>query len=1110
MCYSVNDFSTAMNPAVYTVSTSYQGYFGGTTLKAVLQSLWMDYNEVHLADPVTPLGEDADDDSELFVSNYLKKVTIKSRLCSSEVTTACLDKPSEIKLMSANLLIDLNFELELVGVVLEGAFSLMNDCETDACTYCPRLIESNGKYFDDKYNSYESKPDWPSCEQFEDRSFIQTEALLTLSNVTFRNFRQSYFSLIASVDSVVLKNVDFDNIKSAGVIGSSTISLKCADNESCSFTYTGGKVSRLNNGFELLEDTSLTGFLRVTGVNIVEISDVDFTYSTVFKGANAKNIESSLMFLDKCKETASILRVSFAALIVTSSLIQVNSIDVKYPQGQTTVQRAKILAATHLLASDIYVTNCVFNRLMQIEMAATLQNVHIETLTVQDTVCTDGLIEILHAFTLTTVEINGGMTDYLSGTHSTALRAPSFTIVAGLEIVRVYWKTAIIAGFNLANVSVSSVAVSESGTFKGNLSQFAYDWLKESDDLYITEKLDFINNSINCAFMFNLEESHTASFSDISISNFECQGVAGLNVANFVGKVPTKQLSLLNWTANTVLSSSYSCSVFKLTSMDLAQVVAESLHIERVYNALGGGVMFVSGGAFIMKDSTFIDVETNRAGGFELFLMSNVEIQGTSFDNITSQNAYGSCFSINFITEISHLTIKDSVFKRCVSFANNAGAIYVDLAPEGLYFALENSKFIENRSGISGAAVFLTSSIKFLGNSRIDSCEFTANHSNNNGTIMITNKVPLTLSNLKFTQNTGGKCIVCIQQDMEHVKVTMTSLEFFKNNSVSILYLEGINSANLFSLENIIFQDNQGYTLDVKLCTVYVKTLTLTGNSNPVTIDEGIVHATDLIATLNDSTESAGAVEVLTDSKFYCSVCRFIKNKGHTGAIIVSNNSLIEIETSTFEDNVSYDNASAVYIINSSMNNSIKDSAFLRNSVAGRGCVFIVSSYLALTRVVFKGNTSGIPESPGLLLQGSEIMARDCDFSDQTGNYGTFIRMSADSYAVITHASFRRGHAEMGGAISLISSTLYIDSCEISDISNIYGSTIDSVTNVQLTLLNTTISRVTAVDFPAAIYVNSGTLSMTEVTIDTFSLRALYADQMESIQLDRVIIKSEA
>mmetsp|Transcript_24738 Transcript_24738/g.43583 ORF Transcript_24738/g.43583 Transcript_24738/m.43583 type:complete len:146 (+) Transcript_24738:440-877(+) len=141
----------------------------------------------------------------------------------------------------------------------------------------------NNYFYDDRFTIYPMPPNWPNCQDYQNKIFISSDASLTFSNVSFLNFRQNIRSLIKASNHLTLIDVAFDNIKTGSIDKSAVITLECSELLTCKFSYEGGSVSRLNNGFELLQDTIQPGFIYASSYDI-KIVGVDFSLSTVYKG----------------------------------------------------------------------------------------------------------------------------------------------------------------------------------------------------------------------------------------------------------------------------------------------------------------------------------------------------------------------------------------------------------------------------------------------------------------------------------------------------------------------------------------------------------------------------------------------------------------------------------------------------------------------------------------------------------------------------------------------------------------------------------------------------------------------------------------------------------
>ncbi|CAG9312603.1 unnamed protein product [Blepharisma stoltei] len=191
--------------------------------------------------------------------------------------------------------------IEINNVIFDWK-NTVSACKDDTyCDYCPfvRYELKENYYFNDRgeiINDFLS-PNW--CELNKDQIFMQiTSSNLLLRNVTFANFRTDFDSIffINGDSNVTFYDVTFDNIKVNDDYESWVI--RWDGNSYGNFKFENGKVSRLNNGFELYDPINTKGFLNATGINSIVFRNVEFRNNAVFKQSVSGHNIASLIFLN--------------------------------------------------------------------------------------------------------------------------------------------------------------------------------------------------------------------------------------------------------------------------------------------------------------------------------------------------------------------------------------------------------------------------------------------------------------------------------------------------------------------------------------------------------------------------------------------------------------------------------------------------------------------------------------------------------------------------------------------------------------------------------------------------------------------------------------------
>jgi hypothetical protein len=1094
-CLDLADLSSERNPAQYTVGA--QGYFGGETLKEVLEKLWMPYNEVLLTESLYALGTSTDDKS-LAIQASVKLLRIKAVCPSEAICTA------EVRLMSPYLVLSGAFDLELKSLKWEGKYSLDNACvDSDSCTYCPYLLELDGSYYDDRFNYYEVRPSWPKCS-YADLSLIRAKQV-TLTEVSFTNCRQNYRALIEASESLSLTQVTFDNISVEGQEGAAVVRLSCSSDD-CSFKYKGGSVSRLNNGYELLQSTIQAGFLSLINARSIEVQAVSFSLFSVYQGSSSEAVSPPLIYIENCKGTSTLEQISADSLVLSSGLVSVKATDVEHPAGQTIHERWRLLAASHIKLKDFTVARTSSDFLLLVELGGFLQNVEIEGLTVTDSAFTSSIIKVSKSDSPSTVEVEGGLIPYKTMSFETTLKTPNFFCLVNAVFTATYWADSLAKLINLANIAVQDIKVSRSGNFYGGLQEFAYDTLRTSSEYYAIDSKKW-PVALGCNSAFDVYASSIGTFTDLDFRESKCDGIFGIAVQSFQGSVNHKQLSISNWKFFDITSISTPSSLMYFYEMREASLLIEGLEAEAITNSKGIGVLAFYYGNLTIKDSKFKRIHTLSTGGLYLESIFTAEFDNLEFEDVTS-TSFGGCINIYFEYTAAQLLILNSKFIGCISEISG-GAIYIDFAPVSLELIVKGSLFKNNHCPISGSAIYQTSSVNLHASSIIDSCDFIDNPSAFNGVLALNVNNAFAFTNLKFSNNTGGSCICTITQEKDNLLVLMKTVQFLNNSSKSILCLNGFSSLSQYNFEDFLFQSNTGFIAYISTGTLIIRGIKLLKNSNALWLSSSKVKISDLEATENTSTTNASVFELTEDNELECTSCRFIRNKGFRGTIKVDN-SLIYLKDCTFTENSATDAASVLYIINSFKESTVKNSVFTSNHSSLSGTIYLVESSLELDGVVFKQNTADLV-SAGVIIQSSILKANDCAFSEQTADLGAFFISTSNSSVTIQRSTFSQGRSTQGGGVAAIqNSVLTMSDCKVTDIVNILGGAITADLRFEVSISRTSFTNVRTDSEGAAISAYSGKLTLSEVSVSDFYSTALYASDMSEVVLHKVTITSKA
>lgn len=281
-----------------------------------LSELWAPFTTVYLLrgeHALTPIPAD----TSLHVLVPIPHiVTITTYFCQSgtDTQTECATDPATIRITEFDVGFVVSTELTIRDIIFRGGYPMKPACQEASCTYCPAVS------LDLATNQWRTdKGQYIPQEKFAEQSlcdFFQHSALLTLSpdsrlslvNVSLQDMRRQLKAIILNqCGDLSLQNVTFSNIMTrrlglnGGVI--QQVPMQAKKPYYCgSFVYEGGLVEFLNNGFEFSDTTYFSGFLWLSDLHQITISNVQFTYNYMYVGDLEQSYGSALLYFNQFRQ----------------------------------------------------------------------------------------------------------------------------------------------------------------------------------------------------------------------------------------------------------------------------------------------------------------------------------------------------------------------------------------------------------------------------------------------------------------------------------------------------------------------------------------------------------------------------------------------------------------------------------------------------------------------------------------------------------------------------------------------------------------------------------------------------------------------------------------
>lgn len=332
-----------------------------------LSEIWAPFTTVYLLSGEHTLTPIQADSSLHHLLSIPHTVTITTYFCRSAADTQpeCAAESATLRITNFDVSLVVTSELTIRDVILRGGYSLKSGCQEFSCTYCPAVslnLATNQWLTDRKQPVSQDKfAEQSLCDFFQNSVLfnLSPNSRLSLRNVSIRDIKRQLKALILNqCGDLRLQNVTFSNVMTrrlglnGGVI--QQVPMQAKKPYYCgSFVYEGGLVELLNDGYEFSDTTYFSGFLWLSDLHQITISNVRFAYNYMYVGDAEQSYGSALLYFNQFRQL-SVRNCTFefniantgAALYIYSAL--------KYP---LVIENG--LAAEQLL-QHITIENCVF------------------------------------------------------------------------------------------------------------------------------------------------------------------------------------------------------------------------------------------------------------------------------------------------------------------------------------------------------------------------------------------------------------------------------------------------------------------------------------------------------------------------------------------------------------------------------------------------------------------------------------------------------------------------------------------------------------------------------------------------------------------------------
>ncbi|CAG9324278.1 unnamed protein product [Blepharisma stoltei] len=1005
--------------------------------------------------------------------------------------------------------------IKFENVIIDGS-GQDNGCNSIYCDYCAYSFynESDGYYYNDRNQRISQNISLDSCqiEETGSLSLFYAKSAFTLTNVEIRNFRFNYDSIISGNGAIELFNVFFDNIWLSGKEKNAVV------HPDGNFTYLGGSVTRLNNGFEFGDPLDFRGFLYYESNSALTIKNVDFKYNLIYLKPQSSLSSGSLIYISnlaKFEMDNCTFMYNYCETGIFYSKLNIDSYDSSFNE----TWYLTYVTISHI---DIKNTNFISNYgklgLIRVEFVGLLLNVHLSNLTFElNGAESNSLIYIY----------NSAILDYYKTKTTQIIIKNSrsidvFSVPRWCKFIDISFKNnhakGMITAVNLVNFDLKNLTIDSNGSpyDDADVNSLVLKYFIENRDawdLYISkEKYDA--KTLDCEYMVSLSKSINLGIEGVNITKNICRNSSPTFI---IDNSNSNSLNSLSCSGNVGNGRLPVCFYFtgsydrNFTNLEFIENINNYIS---GYGALGvesENILYISNCSFINNSASLSPAV--YFSGVSIFIESSI------FDsNESRQGSGGALYFISLLqnNKISSLLISSSDFIQN-SASSNGGAIFLTQSSrpsESLDLRILQSNFIGNYAH-NGAALYIDSSVALSKESVILVSSFNENVSKQSGTIILYfSSGILSFKSCVFIENSSYLAAVLaidIGEDKKNLPSKICiELSIFRNNTgSSVIYADSQNRNSTVETKNSVFEYNNARVAFLNFDYFTDNGSVFQFNSAPYGScfylqNSAILYASSSQFLNNTCEEYGGAIAITSKSIFHCESCSFIQNKAKMrgGVLNAEQESQFFILNSKLEKNSCESDGSAIYAFNCNLvPSSLILSQFSNNYASNLGLIYLVSSKIVISSSIFSNNSAD-GYSPGLSLTYSNAEIYDSKFENQRSTSGSFIYLLAESNAYVANATFSNGKSnERGGAIYASSSTLLINDSFFNKLSSPSGGAIYASFDSQISINSSNFVDIESPIGGGVINANQVELSIENSIFNKFSLTGIYGKQLKKLEI---------
>lgn len=829
------------------------------------------------------------------------------------------------------------------------------------------------------------------CNDFEYFNLIQSIQFnqIYFTNVKFSEFRYGKQSLISVISSdLYLSNVDFYRIVPGKRANNAVIYMESYTYSLNRFEYDTGTVMYLNDGYELISQNSLGGFLITKKVKTIIIRNVAFRYNLTHLGTKQELPQTgygALIYIEHHKYLLAIEDVVFEYNYNYNGLIFISATDITFTKSDN----LQIISKDITIAfNGLTISNCSSkSSLITYISNKNLSIITLDTINIRNSVSlyNKSILSFVNS-NLTDEQIYGGYVELIKGSNSYTYLQKRYLQINNLHADTCYFGYAFLELEQIANVEFNNFSIVNSGDTYADLDSNIVNYLTldyfKDQNLYIQDGFQE-DIYLDCLNLIDAFYVYQFAWTSGTISNNTCNRSNGSTAIRFFYGEGDIYIDSVDFYDITTASSQ--TNAITILDVDSSSVKISNCHFKNIHNGKLGVIYMNQVISAEINSCIFEDVSGNDAGAIAvitgIFIVKNCQ-----FINVKCKNNLGGGIRVLITDDIELdmlISIENSQFNACMT-PNGLGCISLE---SNSYLntiqVLLNELTFRNCDGLV-SAIYVSDNMN-MSSGVISNISVLYNYSSIYGAILVRHKQGLLkVINSRFIKNTGFRCGITSNLYSLGELLYIENIEFSENTcSDGVLNLQSSSSGTIVRSNRIRCINNSSGCTDYNQGLFYDSNSIYRNNQHAILIQSGAIVYFDSVD-ISDNINPIGTAGVLMQGNTYfqCSKCTILNNKGFEGAALRSEqNSQFYISDSIIDGNTSILDASAAYIIGSAYSSTLINTQLTNNTSTQELLIFIQSGNLSIINCTVHDNTSF--NNPSILLYRSFIYISNSTFSSQ-------------------------------------------------------------------------------------------------------------------------------